>query len=222
MDRNRAPKHDSPRDMDDPRRLLDAAAEARVRVEVLPRSGAAGHGQFVRVERGGVVVLFATPAPAAGTDVRCWLTIGGKAYTFEASVLRLGVPVPDRSQAGVLLGFVDGFRLAEGEAATLVLEALTPGGGAVPLHAEDVRIVELQPEEWTVASPVGSRTVFVEGGTLRLRLGVPGKQPMEVGAVVRELSRSSGHLLYRLGIEKVEDAAAYRELIAAVRELLAI
>lgn len=208
--------------MDDPRRLLDAAAEARVRVEVLPRRGAAGHGQLVRIERGGVVVLFATPSPATGTDVRCWLSIGGKAYTFEASILRLGVPVPDRSQAGVLLGFVDGFRPAEGEASTLVLEALTPGGGSVPLHAEDVRIVDLQANEWTVASPVASRTVFVEGGALRLRLGAPGRPPMEVGAVVRELSRTSGHLLYRLSIEQVDDASAYRELLAAVREVLRI
>lgn len=211
-----------PPPMDDPRRLLESAAEQRLRVEILPRSGPAGHGQLVRLERGGVVVVCTPPPPAAGTDVRCWISVGGRSFTFEASVLRLGVPVPDRSQSGILLGFVDGFRPADGEAGTLVLEALSPGGGVVSLHDAEVRIIDLQPEEWTISSPSASRVVFVEGGTLRLRLATPGRSPIEVGGVVRELSRSANHLLYRIGIEEVANAAEYRECLAAVRASLEI
>lgn len=208
--------------MDDPRRILEAAADARAPVEVLPRNGAALKGQLVRVERGGVVLALGAAAPAAGTDLRVWLTAEGGSWTFEASVLRAGVPVPDRSQGGVLLGFIDGFRKADGVGAKVVLEALPPTGGAVSLIEGAVRIVELHPQEWTVSAPSGFPLVFVEGGGLRLRLGAPGGPPMEVGAEVRELTHGHGHLLYRLAIIEVEDAERYAEVIGAIRKLLAL
>lgn len=209
--------------MDDPRRILQAASDARAAVEVLPRAGAVVRGQVVRVERGGVVLALGTSAPAAGTDVRVWLTVEGVAWTFEASVLRAGVPVPDRSQGGVLLGFIDGWRRAtDGGAGRLVLLALPPTGGAVSLVEGEVRIVDLHPDEWVVSAPSGFHLVFVEGGSLRLRLGAPDRPPMEVGAEVRELTYSHGHLLYRLGIREVEDAERYAAIVAALRAALAL
>jgi hypothetical protein len=212
--------------MDDPRRILDAAAEARAAVEILPRQGSAGaqsalRGQVVRIERGGVVVAASGPL-ASGVDLRCWMTVAGRSYTFEASVLRAGVSVPDRSQHGVLLGFVDGFRPADGEAGRLVLEVVAPGGGSASLTEGDVRIVELQPEEWTISAPTAFRLVFVEGGAVRLRIATPDRAPLEVGATVRAIAHGPGHLLYRLGIGSVADADAYRQVVAAVRGLLGI
>lgn len=209
--------------MDDPRRTLQAAADARVTVDVLPRNGAAGRGQIVRVERGGVVLSLAGAAPAAGTDLRVWLTVDGVAWTFEASVLRAGVSVPDRSQGGVLLGFIDGWRRAtEGVGGRVVLEALPPTGGAVSLTQGEVRIVDLHPDEWVVSAPSGFHLVFVEGGALRLRLGSPEGPPMEVGAEVRELSYGHGHLLYRLGILEIGDPARYTAIVASLRKTLAL
>ncbi len=206
--------------MDDPRRILEAAADARTGVEVLPRNGAAVRGQVVRVERGGVVLSLVGTPPAAGTDLRCWLTVDGAAWTFEASVLRAGVPVPDRSQGGVLLGFIDGWKRASGSAADVILEALPPTGGAVSLVRGEVRIVELHPDEWTVSAPAGFPLVFVEGGSLRLRLGAPDGPPMDVGAEVHELTHGHGHLLYRLGIVEVGDPARYAEIVATLRRTL--
>ncbi len=208
--------------MDDPRRILEAAAESRTAVEVLPRGASVLRGQLVRVERGGVVLAVAGSAPAAGTDLRCWLTVEGQSWTFEASVLRSGVSVPDRGQGGVLLGFIDGWRKTEVGGGQLLLEALPPTGGPVSLTQGEVRLVDLHAHEWLVSAPSGFSLVFVEGGALRLRLGVPGRAPMEVGAEVRELTRSHGHLLYRLGITAVEDQQRYGEIVAALRLALAL
>lgn len=208
--------------MSDPRRTLELAAEARVPIELLPRRGSWVKGTVIRMERGGVVVTVAGELPGAGTDVRAWLTVEGQPWTFEASVLRVGVPVPDRSQAGVLLGFVDGWRKAEKQAAGIVLEALPPRGRAVPLLAGDVRLVDLHPNEWTVSAPTDFRLVFAEKGTVRLRLGTPDRAPMEVGATVAGLTRSDSHLLYVLAIKDVEDADRYRDMVVDLRRLLAL
>lgn len=208
--------------MDDPRRLLETAAEERTACEVLPRAGVWARGTVIRVERGGLVLLMSGATPAAGTDVRCWLTVAGQPWTFEASVLRAGVPVPDRSQGGILLGFVDGFRKADRVGGAVRLEALPATGGPVSLVEGAVRIVDLHPQEWTVSAPNDFRLVFAHGGTIRLRLGLPDRAPMEVDARVSTLSRGDGHLLYGLSIEAVEDGERYREIVVGMREVLGL
>jgi hypothetical protein len=208
--------------MSDPRRTLELAAEARAAVELLPRRGVFTRGTIIRMERGGVVVQVHGELPAAGTDIRVWLTLGADSWTFEASVLRVGVPVPDRSQAGVLLGFVDGWRKAERQSGGIVLEAIPPRGGPVALLQGDVRLVDLHPGEWTVSAPTDFRLVFAEKGQVRLRLGTPDRAPMEVGAVVGALTRGDGYLLYVLEIRDVEDAERYRDLVVDLRRLLAL
>lgn len=190
--------------------------------EVLPRSGAWRHAQVIRVERGGVVLRLAGPPLEGGADVRCWVRVDDVPYTFEASVLRTGVPIPDRTQAGVLLGFLDGWRRADDGRGGLVLEALPPNGRPVDLVDGEARLVDLQPAEWTITAPTRFTLVFVEGGALRLRLGLPDRAPMDLGARVRRLTRGDGHLLYGLGIEEVEDPARYRELLGAVRTALGL
>lgn len=208
--------------MDDARRTLEAAAEARVAVDVLPRQGAATRGQVVRVERGGVVLSLAGTVPPVGTDLRCWLTVDGVPYTFEASVLRAGVPVPDRGQGGVMVGFVDGWTRGSTQSAGLALTALPAGGGAVSLVDGEVRVVDLHPDEWLVSAPAGFPLVFVEGGKLRLSMATAGRAPVEVGATVRDVSRAVDHILYRLAIDEVQAADRYREAVAAARSALGL
>lgn len=190
--------------------------------EVLPRAGAWRHAQVLRVERGGVVLRTLGPPLEGGADVRCWVRVDGVPYTFEASVLRSGVPIPDRSQAGVLLGFLDGWRRADDGRGGLVLEALPANGRPVDLLDGEARLVDLHPDEWTLTAPTRFTLVFVEGSAVRLRLGLPDRAPLEVGARVRRLSRGDGHLLYGLSIERVEDPARYGELLAAVRVALGL
>jgi hypothetical protein len=206
--------------MDDPRRLLELAAEQRLTCEVLPRHGAWRRAQVIRVEKGGVVIRVSGTPLGGGVDVRCWIRIDGVPYRFEASVLRGGVPVPDRSQNGVLLGFLDGWQRVDHAAGTLVLDVLPPNGSPVSLMDGEARIVDLGPSEWTVSAPTRFTLVFVEQGSVRLRLGVPDRPAMEVQARVHRLAHADGHLLYALHIERVGDPAAYQEIVDALRAAL--
>jgi hypothetical protein len=206
----------------DPRRVLEAAADQRARVELLPREGAWRVGEVVRVERGGVIVRIHGPVPDTGRDIRCWLRVDGAAYTFDASVLRVGVSVPDRSQSGVLLGFVDHWQAAPEGRHHMVLEVVPANGRPVSLIDGAVRLVELGPAEWTVAAPADFGLVFVEQGSVRLRIGTPDRPPVEVHARVQRLARGDGHLLYGLHVEEVEAGERYQELVEAIRASLGL
>jgi hypothetical protein len=208
--------------MDDPRRVLEDAAEQRLSCEVMPRNGASRRGRVIRVERGGLVLTVPGVPVPAGADVRVWLTVNGKAYTFEASVLRAGVPVPDRSQEGLLLGFLDGWRRAEAQEGALVLDVVPHNGRPVSLIDGAARVVEIGPREWTITAPKDFNLIFAEGGTVRLRLGLPDRAPMEVGARVGALARVDGHLLYRLAIEAVEDAERYGAIVDGIRARIGV
>lgn len=206
--------------MEDPRAILGRAAEQRTRCELLPREGRWRHGTVVRVEKGGVVLLVPGGGLEPGRDVRCWLTVDGQPWTFEASVLRGGIPVPDRSQDGVLLGFLDRWERADRTHGGAVLEVLPPNGRPLSLLDGAVRIVELGPAEWTITAPTAFTLVFVEKGTLRLSLALPGTAPMTVGARIHELARGDGHLLYRLAIEDVDDVERYHDVVTGLRTAL--
>ena len=204
----------------DPRRILQEAAEQRSSCDLYNRGGGWSKGRIVRVEPGGVVMV--APGLRSGSDIRCWLSVNGLAYTFSASVLRTGVLVPDRSQDGVMLGFIDDFKRAERQVSNLLLEAIPATGGPVSLLSGDVRIVDLTPQEWTVTTASAFPLVFVEQGGLRLRIGLPDSPPMDLSARVHALSRGDGHLLYALRIEQVGDPVRYREIIDGVRRVLGI
>lgn len=208
--------------MIDPRSLLERAAEQRLPCELMPRTGTEWSRATVeRVERGGVVVRGADGV-LSGSDVRCWIRVDGVAYAFDASVVRTSVPVSDRSDSGVMLGFIDHWEVATRATGHLLLEALPPTGGPVSLLGGAVQIVEIEPQVWTVTTPADAPLIFVEGGSLRLRIGLPDKPPMELTARVRRLTHGSGHLLYGLAIQDVGDPERYADLIGGVRESLGL
>ena len=96
--------------MSDPRELLEQAAESRQTLQLRSKDGEWVSGRVLRIERAGIVVALETPSFSNGEDVRAWITLEGQSYTFSASVLRSGVPIPDRSGAGLLLGYLDDFQ----------------------------------------------------------------------------------------------------------------
>lgn len=207
--------------MIDPRTLLERAAEQRLACELMPRNAAAWTRATVeRVERGGVVVRTSDGVILPGADLRCWLRVDGVAYTFDASVVRTGVPVSDRSESGVMLGFIDHLAVAERAEHALTLEAIAPTGGPVSLLSGVVQLVDLEPQIWTVTTASDAPLIFVEGGTLRLRIALPDAPPMELSARVRRLTHGSGHLLYALAIQNVEDPERYADLLDAARTAL--
>lgn len=163
------------------------------------RSGAWSDASFVRVEKAGVI-LTTTGAVAQGEEVLIWFAGEGGAYTFEASVLRAGVPVPDRGINGILLGFIEGFAAADAApkaAEGLQIEVLPANGRGLRLFGEEARLVDLRPQELSFAVPMGVALKFVEGSRVRVRF-VANDDATVVDAEVRELTPSEGQCLYAL------------------------
>lgn len=152
--------------------------------------------------------------------MRVWLAIDEHPYTFEASVIRVGVPLPDRSQDGLLLGFID--RWSEGPAQAPVardraLELLLPSGPPVSLLNPPAGLVELSMEGLAFTMPSSFKLIFVENGAVGVRLAAPGLAPTEISARVETLAPGEGYLLYGLRFEGVTDPEAHRRAVEALR-----
>ena len=153
-----------------------------------------------------------------GEDVRGWLRVNGVSWTFEASVIRAGVPVPDRSQDGVLLGFIDRFMEAApayAEGGRLV-ELLPPSGAPVSLLTPPAHLIHLAVDGASFSLPASTKLLWVEQGKVSLRLGVPGREPVLVSGRVRALASTDQQLLYDLVFEGVEDPVAHRIVVEAL------
>jgi hypothetical protein len=213
--------------MVDPRRILEQAAERRVACEILPRPGGWASGQLLRVERGGVVVHAPDLRLGGGEDVRCWFSFDGVSYTFEASVIRAGVPVPDRSQHGFLLGFLDGWATGEAppvhtspKAEGLDLLVLPPNGPGVSLLAGPARLLEVSVDGVTFTLPKDHTLVFLEGGSTRLRFVAPGEPVQEVDARVATLVPGDACLIYTVTVSGVQDPEPHRRVIAVLQRAI--
>ena len=202
----------------DPRRTLEEAASRRLNCEILSRGGGCTQGVLVRIERGGVVMTVTTIQFSGGEDVRIWFSMDGQPYTFEASVIRVGVPVPDRTQDGLLVGFID--RWVEGDAGAgaegRIVEILPPSGPSISLLTAPMRVVELNVSGLSFVVPLDFKLIFVESGALRVRLGAPGTSVEEIGARVRALAQGEDYILYHLQLDEVSDPDLHRIIIDAL------
>jgi hypothetical protein len=206
--------------MEDPRRILEHAADRRVSCEILPRSGGWSRGQLVRVEPGGVVVHAPDLKPSGGEDLRCWFNLDGIPRSFEASVIRTGVPVPDRSQHGVLIGFIDGWTVGAEPASSdqgLELCILPPNGPGISLLGGPGRLMELAVDGISFTLPAEHILVFVEGAGTRLRLGMRGQEAQEVDARINSVLAGETHVLYHVEVRGIEDPEGYRQLVTALQ-----
>lgn len=209
---------------DDPRQVLDEAARRRLGCQVMRRGGPWVTARFVRVDKAGVILT--APGLHGGEDLKVWFSVDDVPYSFDASVLRAGVPVPDRSADGVMLGFIDHFKRAAGEApeaasppAGARITVLPPQGRGLELLGGEARLVELGVRGVSFSVPQGEPLKFVEGGRVRLRLAAPGLEAQVVEGRVAGVRPTEGHYLY--GVEAIEatDESAYMKLVAALRDL---
>ncbi len=202
----------------DPRRTLEEAASRRLSCEIMSRKGECTQGVLVRIERGGVVMTVPTLRFSGGEDVRVWFSMDGQPYTFEASVIRVGVPVPDRTQDGLLVGFIDHW--VEGDAAESaegrVVEILPPSGPSISLLTAPMRLVEITVSGLSFVVPLDFKLIFVESGALRVRLGTPSTGTEEVSAKVRSLAQGEDYILYHLQLSEVSDPDLHRIIIDAL------
>ena len=201
----------------DPRRILEEAAQRRQACEIQVRGEGWTRAQVVRVERGGLVVTASDRRFVGGEDACIWLAVENKYYTFNASVIRAGVPVPERSQDGLLLGFIDNWSEAEGRNAgsrgSQVLQLVPSNGPAMSLLEPPVRLVELAIDGLSFSVPDDFKLIFVESGTITVRIGDGGAGAIDVHARVGDLSAGEGYRLYGLYFEGVEDPERHRQLI---------
>ncbi len=203
--------------------ILDDAARSRLACEIMSREGSWLQGQFVRVDKAGVVVVAPGCGFSGGEDVRICFQHEEVPCTFEASVLRAGVPVPDRSQHGLMLGFIDGFQLGEvpgqEEAAAqgASITVLPPMGRGLQLLGGEARVVELTVGELTFTVPALEPLKFVEGGRVRLRFEQAGLGQHIATGTVRQLSPGEKWMLYGVRFDEVEDMDSHLRMIESMQ-----
>lgn len=211
------------KESEDPRQILEKAAERRAPCELLPRRGGWGHGLIQRVERGGIVLLVPTLTLQAGEDLRCWLALDGRSFTFQASVIRTGIAVSDRSQKGYLLGFIDSWtsrETAPNQLHGLDLAILPPNGPPLSLVHGPAHLVDLSVDSVSFTLPSEHKLVFVRGGEVRLRYSIPGLPNHEAGGHVSELVPGEALLIYTLRLDAVSDTDLHRKVATTIAELL--
>jgi hypothetical protein len=200
----------------DPRRILEEAAQHRQSCQIQVRGERWIKGHVVRVERGGLVIMSDERRFVGGEDLRVWLTFELKQYTFQASVIRAGVPVPERNQDGLLLGFIDNWTESASDSGGkdgYVVELVPANGPAISLLDAPVRLVELLIDGLSFTVPDDFKLIFVESGTVTVRIEVPGSDSLNIHARVGALSAGEGYRLYGLEFEKVEDPEAHRKVV---------
>ena len=204
---------------EDARNILDDAARRRLACRVLTRGGDWVEARFVRVDKAGVVLVAPGAGFAGGEDVRVWVSVDDVARSFDAAILRVGVPVPDRSQHGLMLGFIDGWRSEEDapkESVGAILEVLPHVGRGLNLLGGGSRLIDISTVEMSFTVPAEVALKFVEGGQVELHYEEGGVS-QRMSGTVRKLSAGDGHLLYALSFDTVENEKAHLEAIESLR-----
>jgi len=206
----------------DPRRILEEAALSRSTCELMARGGGVHRARVVRIERGGVIVSTEQRCFQGGEDLSVWLQADDQSYRFDASVIRAGVPVPDRGPGGLLLGFIDRFGPEDAQSSREghTVQILPPSGPPVSLLEAPARLLQLAIDGLVFSMPRNAKLVFVQSGRVEVELRARGGDSGRVGARVRTLSTGEDYLLYDLEFEQVEDPNQHRQVIQALAKSL--
>ncbi len=129
--------------------------------------------------------------------------------------------MPDRSQHGLMLGFIDGFKDgvetdAPGTQGSLTV--LPPVGRGLELLGGEARVVDLSVQELTFTVPAQVPLKFVEGGTVRLRFRRPDLGEHGVEGLVLKLAPSEDWVFYGIRFEEVDDTDSHLRFIESFRE----
>jgi len=199
----------------DPRRVLAEAVEVGSTCWLLPSGGGLVPTRPVRVEPGGLVLVAPKHPFVAGEEIRAWLDASPRGVRFEASVIRVGVPVPDRSQHGIMLGFLDRFEVEravpEGH-----LDLLPAGGGAVSLLEPPAALLRIGLRGLVVMLPLTSRVFLIPGARVRLQVGVAGVGSVEMAGLVAGVEKAWRVWLVEISVEWVGNAETHREVVRRI------
>jgi hypothetical protein len=171
------------------------------------------------VDKAGVVLVAPDAQLSGGEDVRVWFSLEQAPRSFEAAVLRAGVPVPDRSQNGLMLGFIDGWKSEEaplGKDGGAHLKILPVNGQGLNLIGGEARLVEISTSEMAFVVPQSVALKFVEGGTVSVHYK-EGAAEHAVSGTIQKIAPGEGHFLYSLRFDTVENEKGHLEAIAALQ-----
>jgi len=205
---------------DDPRRILDRAAQARARCHMLPRGSSVVSGSVVRVERGGVLVSAPARQLNSGTDVKVWVQLDPHTWVFHATVLRTRLPVPGQGEEGLLLGYIDRFEresVAESAGGGRRLDLIPTSGRGISLLRHPARLVHLGLDGLTFTLPSASKLVFVENAALQVVLSDAAAGSCAGTVRVSSLQQVDGALLYDLEWVDVDAPDRLRVLVQVLR-----
>lgn len=201
---------------EDPRRILDRAAQVRARCHLLPRGKSVVTGALVRVERGGVVVSVPSRLLSNGVNVKAWVPLHPDTWFFHATVLRTRLAVPGQDCEGVLLGYIDRFERETDASATGTgrrLDLIPHTGRGISLLRPPARLVHVGLDGLTFTLPAASKLVFVENAEMQVVLADRSAGTCAATARVRSLSRVDDTLLYDLAWVDVDAPDRLRVLV---------
>jgi hypothetical protein len=171
------------------------------------------------VDKAGVVIVAPDAGLVGGEDVRIWFSMDEAPRSFEAAVLRSGVPVPDRSQAGLMLGFIDGWKSEQAPAiqsSDPSLKVMPINGHGLNLIGGQARLVEITTSEMAFAVPQEIALKFVEGAVVSVHYKEGGAGHILSGTI-RKLAPGNGHFLYALRFDSVENEKGHLEAVEALQ-----
>jgi len=209
--------------LDHTRKTLEDAAHDR-RACAVARPGAPWlAGVVCRLEPAGLVCDLPGHGVRVGEEVRLRLETDQRPVHLEATVLRVGVQVPERGPDGVMLGFLSSLPITEGaDRSGMLADVVLPGGSVVSLVDPPLHVVQLDPRRAAFEAPLAHTLVFPEGSVLRLRLGTEADGCHEVRARVVGVVVGEGHLLYTIEFEDVTHQERHHRVVSALRTALAI
>ena len=210
--------------MTDTRRLLEKAVADRRSIGLADQAGTWVPAVLCRSEQAGVVCDAPGHHLRAGEEVRLRLDVDGTPLHFEATVLRVGVPVPDRGPHGLMLGFLSPIPdfVPAPAGGGLVAEVVLPGGGSVRLLEAPLRLLELSIRKIRFEAPASYPVVFAEGGALVLSLGSSPGETTELRGRVQAVMRGEAHVLYAVEVEEVADRDRHQRALGGIRAALGL
>ena len=169
--------------------------------------------------RGGVVISIEGEIPSVGEEVVVWFDVNQKTWSLVASVLRLGVGLPERTQAGVALGFLCMEQRSREPDWFLHCKTavLLPSGSVVNLDNTFCLDIRLDMESLVLVMRPQAKLLLVELGRYDFLLST-GDVKEQVGYEVRCAHQSRNFLVYLLQIVHIPKVDSHRQIVEGFRK----
>lgn len=176
-------------------------------------------GSFVRMDESGLVCRLPKHDLRGGEAVRLLCEAAEEMLALRATVLRCGVPIPDRGAQGIALGFLSAqapvqLERPAGVDARLVLS----GGVCISLIHSELRLLDLGPDGLQLEAPRQHGLVFARDAELEIRL-VQGEEHTSARLRIESISQTRSSQVYSASWIDVADQEAHARWLRRVGEI---